>query len=655
MSKEKILLVDDEKNIITLLQLHLDIEGYKTIVAYNGLDALKKISEEIPDLIILDIMMPHMNGWEVYRRIKDRRELTDIPVIMLTATSGKEDIKRGLELGVVDYITKPFSAEKLVEVVKRVLKTRKTSTTTITMSDKNKLLLAVPTNIAIVGSSPSGISILQFLIGDSKFNIKAIADSDENSPGMTLARKLNIFSTTNIRELLRIEELQLIFMLSDNNELLNIIEEEKHREVEIIRGDTANFLWYLIDQSIELQEKQRSLVKDLNSRVNDLEILYEGSSRMGAAIYVNSVLNAAIDTMTKTVKADSGLVILLDEETDEWIAEVGFNFPLDILKDKEPLNFGQGMARLAIKKGQPLVIKDIAQEKHRFILSDIPNIVSTIIVPLFIKDKTFGVAYLNHSYRKEYSHEEIYLISVLASQSSISLENARLYETVKQKHQAVEQLLAKLIHSSEAVAPRSLSDVQNKIGLSINETIAELEALHDSLTDELNQVKTRIEEMKKITSTSMDKMYKISEVSIPSEAEKIELLSSLESYLQKFEVETGILTELMISGGKKKLAESIEITIFRIIQEALKNVKDHSKASNVRVRVKLLSDQFNVSIEDDGLGFDQAKILSSLNPRKQSGLNSMKEKASFLGGTFKIKSYPGRGTVILLRIPIPSQ
>jgi signal transduction protein with GAF and PtsI domain len=202
-----------------------------------------------------------------------------------------------------------------------------------------------------------------------------------------------------------------------------------------------------------------------------------------------------------------------------------------------------------------MTIKDVPHEKGRFILSNIPEVVSTIVVPLFIKNKAFGVIYLNHGFRKEYSQGEIYLLSVLASQSSVALDNARLYETVKQKHQAVEQLLEKLIHSSELSSSQSMTEAQSKIGYSINETINELEALHDTLNTELNQVKTRIDEMKKITSESINKMHKISEISVSGDQEKIDLLPSLEIYLQRFELETGIVTELMVSGIKKKLAE----------------------------------------------------------------------------------------------------
>lgn len=647
MKKEKVLIVDDEKNIVTLIQLHLDTEGYETIVAYNGETALKRIADEIPDLIILDVMMPRMDGLEVCRRIKANKELATIPVIMLTAKTRKEDLKRGWEAGVTDYITKPFSAQRLVEVVKKALKSRKTAQ----LKEKKEILPSIPTNIAVVGTSHAGISIIQFLLGDNNIIIKGVADRDINSPCMVLAQKLNIFSTTDVRELLNIKDLQFVFMLSSDTELLTLVEQEKPGAVEIIRGDTASLIWYLIEQSSELQEKQRSLVKELNTRVNDLQILYEGSTLMGSAIHVNSVLKATIEAMRKAVNADSGIVMLLDEETDEWSVQANFNFPVDLLKEREPLNLGQGIARLAIKKKQPMTIKDVANEKGRFILSNISDITSTIVVPLFIKNKAFGVAYLNHSFRKEYSQGEIYLLSVLASQSSVALDNARLYETVKQKHQAVEQLLEKLIHSSELSSSQSMNEAQSRIGYSINETINELETLHDNLNSELTHVKTRIDEMKKLTSESLSKMHKISEVTISGDQEKIDLLPSLEIYLQRFEVETGIVTELMVSGIKKKLAESIETTIYRIIQEALKNVKEHSGASNVRVRVKILSDQFNVAIEDDGVGFDYAK--ASVNGRKITGINSMKEKASFLGGTFKIRSQAGRGTTVLLRIPVP--
>ncbi|GBD88545.1 transcriptional regulatory protein YycF [bacterium BMS3Abin03] len=117
----KILLVDDEPDIVEFLKYNLEAENYEVIVGYDGLEALNKLSEK-PDLIILDIMMPHFDGFEVYKKINDLEEYRHIPVIFLTAKSGEKDEIKGLELGASDYIQKPISPKKLIARVKSNLR-----------------------------------------------------------------------------------------------------------------------------------------------------------------------------------------------------------------------------------------------------------------------------------------------------------------------------------------------------------------------------------------------------------------------------------------------------------------------------------------------------------------------------------------------------
>lgn len=117
----KILLVDDEPDIVEFLRYNLERENYDVIVGYDGLQALRKLSEN-PDLIILDIMMPHLDGFEVYKKIRKKAEFKDVPVIFLTAKSGEESEIEGLELGASDYIQKPISPKKLIARVKSNLR-----------------------------------------------------------------------------------------------------------------------------------------------------------------------------------------------------------------------------------------------------------------------------------------------------------------------------------------------------------------------------------------------------------------------------------------------------------------------------------------------------------------------------------------------------
>ncbi len=116
---QTILVVDDEKRLVSLVQSYLAQEGYRVVTAYNGRDALAASQKEKPDLIILDIMMPEMNGYEFMRQ---HRAEADTPIIMLTARVEDDDKVIGLELGADDYVTKPFKPRELMARVRNVLR-----------------------------------------------------------------------------------------------------------------------------------------------------------------------------------------------------------------------------------------------------------------------------------------------------------------------------------------------------------------------------------------------------------------------------------------------------------------------------------------------------------------------------------------------------
>jgi two-component system KDP operon response regulator KdpE len=122
-TRYKILAVDDEKRMVRFIQLNLEQDGFEVITAYNGKEALEQVRTQLPDLILLDIMMPDINGFEVLKKI---REVNTVPVIMLTAKGEEDDRIQGLELGADDYITKPFSPRELVSRIRAVLRRTKT-------------------------------------------------------------------------------------------------------------------------------------------------------------------------------------------------------------------------------------------------------------------------------------------------------------------------------------------------------------------------------------------------------------------------------------------------------------------------------------------------------------------------------------------------
>ena len=124
MVKQKILVVDDEEDILELLKFNLSREGYQVLCAVSGEQALRLVRSENPDLIMLDLMLPGIDGLEVTRRLKNDPDTKNLPIVMLTAKGEEADIVTGLELGADDYITKPFSPRVLIARIRAVLRRR---------------------------------------------------------------------------------------------------------------------------------------------------------------------------------------------------------------------------------------------------------------------------------------------------------------------------------------------------------------------------------------------------------------------------------------------------------------------------------------------------------------------------------------------------
>jgi two-component system KDP operon response regulator KdpE len=135
-AKHTILVVDDEPRMIQFIRMNLDLEGFRVIQASNGLEALNKVRDELPDLVVLDVMMPDLDGFETLRML---REISSVPVIMLTVKDDEDDKVKGLELGADDYVTKPFSPRELSSRIRAALRRAEmpgpVEKTTITVDD----------------------------------------------------------------------------------------------------------------------------------------------------------------------------------------------------------------------------------------------------------------------------------------------------------------------------------------------------------------------------------------------------------------------------------------------------------------------------------------------------------------------------------------
>jgi len=178
---KKILVIDDLPENVFMLQDRLEHEGYEVITAYNGSTGIEKAMKELPDLILLDVMMPDITGIEVCRKLVNDPATKDIPIILVTAKSGADDTKEGLEAGAFDYIKKPFNRIELLARVKSALK----------LSEAHKLLLEAEkrdTFMATVVTANHKIKQPLTLLSLSSAAIKRELEKDEISKELILKR-----------------------------------------------------------------------------------------------------------------------------------------------------------------------------------------------------------------------------------------------------------------------------------------------------------------------------------------------------------------------------------------------------------------------------------------------------------------------------------
>lgn len=169
MSKEKILVVDDEEDILELVRYNLSKEGYDVLCAATGEEGLNAAKESLPDLIILDLMLPGIDGLDVARALKNNDATKSIPIIMLTAKGEEADIVTGLELGADDYITKPFSPRIMIARMRAVLRRKSKGAEDDDTVKMHGIILHAGRHEVLVDKNPLQLTftefgILQFLM-----------------------------------------------------------------------------------------------------------------------------------------------------------------------------------------------------------------------------------------------------------------------------------------------------------------------------------------------------------------------------------------------------------------------------------------------------------------------------------------------------------
>lgn len=647
MKKEgaAILIADDNPDILKLIQVNLEFEGYSTLTAADGKQALELAREKIPDLIILDILMPEMDGWQVLANLKEDRKTRDIPVILLTGVSMKEGKERGLIEGVKDYLTKPFNPLRLLEIVEDILSVPRPLVEEDRINGK-------PIKIGLICNGKAGLDLLKILSSSNILKIAGYCNVGKSPDSSQLARDLGIPSLEDPMDLLDLKELDLIIDARPGTDE-KIQSEADKRGVDLLKGSAVEVISKLLKEQEVTRRKERSLVKELNNRIKELSLLNNMSEVLTSPPDLWYLLKKVTSIATRIVSADGCTVMMYNEEQEKFVVfntqgldekferQVQLTLSDPLVEEVMAMNRPISISRMTEWQISPPIREGLRQGMN-----------SMAAIPLFAQEKLLGFILVFSRENEGFSKEDVGLLSILASQAGIAIENAFLYESACQKQHLVEKLLSKLIQTQE--------EERKLIATEIHDTIAQsLVGIHTRIQTSISLLKKapeklpdQLRDLKEVVSENVKEVRQIIFNLRPSSLDDLGLIPSLENYIKRFERETGIKVQFLVNESKRRLNPTVETAIFRIIQEALTNIKKHAECSQVLVRLTIGPKTANLRVVDNGRGFSWEKVTERFLKGYSHGLQGMKERVSILGGSFKVSTEEGKGTSVKATIPL---
>lgn len=403
----------------------------------------------------------------------------------------------------------------------------------------------------------------------------------------------------------------------------------------------------LVSVCTEAIEKVHSLKE--YTRLKALMPLFEISKSIMAELRIDKLCNHIVRTVSTETRADVVSLMLLNDSSQDLVLKAGIGVPQEAIGEIVPRT-DEPLCYQAIEKTTPIQTNDPLSSQAK-LYSGIAN---TLYIPLVSRGKAIGVIKVGTKSRKRFlTKYDLELLAILAGQAATAIENANLFDKVRVEKSRLTRLVKKVLQAQEEERSR-ISDelhdtvVQWIVSASYHSQAAKALVTRGKFSDAVSE----LEEANRIIDQSIREIRRIIINLRPNLLSELGLLEALQYHLRTMERESGIVCHFTVQGKPFPLTWPQEITIYRIVLEALNNIKKHAQASEMELDVWFSFDTVQVSIIDNGIGFDLAKTADNAYRNGNIGLLSMQERANMVDGTLQVESSPGAGTRITLTIPI---
>jgi signal transduction histidine kinase len=383
-------------------------------------------------------------------------------------------------------------------------------------------------------------------------------------------------------------------------------------------------------------------------------------SRVSAAISglqdLGSILRIGLDNVLNIMNGTVGGIMLLDEPSQTLSYQV-YHGLSDKYAEEMRLKLGEGIAGKVAQSGRSVLLEDISSEPNaaRLDLISLEGLRAFISVPLRAKDNVLGVMNVASHVPHRFTKEDVHLLHSIGDQLGIAIEEAILHERLRRARERLRKLARQNLVAEEEERRRIARELHDETSQSLSGIALQLEALIEMSAQSGNQDAKFIAGLKKVQSLTVQVHKEVSRIISnlhPAVLDTLGLVAAVRQHAKNGLQPLNINVTTEVKGTEMRFPPDVEAALFRVFQGAIGNIAEHSKAKNASIVLVYQPDEFSLSINDDGQGFDVSRITDVEESGRGRGVFSMRERIGFLGGTSGIESKIGAGTTVWAKIPI---
>ncbi len=416
--------------------------------------------------------------------------------------------------------------------------------------------------------------------------------------------------------------------------------------------DDQLLLQTLADQSAVAIQSAR-LYAEVENRAAQIGALAAAGRALSSTLDLETVLNQTMD-VARQLLAAQGVAVLLHNPGQDNLYFAAAASPGSEVMIGQPVPLQNSVAGWSFVNNEPVLVTNATKDPRFYNgIDQVTGLVtqSLLAVPLVHRQQKIGVLEAANKETGSFSRGDLKKLETLAYSAAIAIANARLFSQVQMGREQLRHLAQEVVNAQEEERQRLSYELHDDVGQTLTALKLALELLQTDLPDSCNFLDKRIGKAIDLTIALTQRLRSLARDLRPPALDVTGLNGALEDHCAEFADRLGI--EIVYKGQElAKAPEQAKIFLYRCVQEALNNVAKHAKASRVVVTLKTLGELVQLSVEDNGIGFD-VEAVAALPPRVHGiGLLGLQERLEMLGGHYEIASQPGQGTTLTVRLPL---